>query len=440
MSRVVIAVGPGVDGQLCFTLRRAPNPPQDRQPRPFTCVVQDLPNGRPPPAPKGWVSRYGQRLWTELAQNPEVLQALQRVGGPRTVMFELQDQRTELFNWEMLCDDSGNFLALDSRPVGRIADQGRDQDSAVPQFTGTLRVTAVLSALGVPAGQEWTGVYAAVRAARERRIRVQLRVFVGEDDLYTTIEEAAKTDRDLSVALVPESAVDLRAAIREGEPHILHFFCHGAADLGQPRLQIAAPQDFERRAAGQPVGPGVVLEVGGLDAHRTLLGVWLVVLNCCEGGLAVQDVHSLANSLVAAGLPAAVGMRETIQAHAANEFSRVFYRELLTELIRLLRQPDGGEDVDIDWARLLIEPRAALVEQAQDATTSGVWTLPVLYTRFEPFRIRIPRLIERGGPSAQDRVTAGVLDGLVRRLPPDTPPEAVAELRRLAAEQLGEPA
>lgn len=133
-------------------------------------------------------------------------------------------------------------------------------------------------------------------------------------------------------------------------------------------------------------------------------------------------------------------MRETIQAHAANEFSRVFYRELLTELIRLLRQPDGGEDVDIDWARLLIEPRAALVEQAQDATTSGVWTLPVLYTRFEPFRIRIPRLIERGGPSAQDRVTAGVLDGLVRRLPPDTPPEAVAELRRLAAEQLGEPA
>lgn len=250
MSRVVIAVGPGVDGQLCFTLRRAPNPPQDRQPRPFTCVVQDLPNGRPPPAPKGWVSRYGQRLWTELAQNPEVLQALQRVGGPRTVMFELQDQRTELFNWEMLCDDSGNFLALDSRPVGRIADQGRDQDSAVPQFTGTLRVTAVLSALGVPAGQEWTGVYAAVRAARERRIRVQLRVFVGEDDLYTTIEEAAKTDRDLSVALVPESAVDLRAAIREGS----RTSCTSSATARRTSASPGCRSPPRRTSSGAPPG------------------------------------------------------------------------------------------------------------------------------------------------------------------------------------------
>jgi CHAT domain len=431
MSRVIIRVGPGHDDELCFTLLRAPVPPADRKPRKLACTVADLPTGTPPPPPAGWVREYGRQLWSHLGTHPEVQRALSTaVNGPagqvQSILFDLQDQRAELFHWEMLCDEQDRFLALTRAPIGRIAEPGIDLAGTTPEFDGELRITAVLSALGVPAEQEWTGLRDAVHAARDAGLPVTVRVLIGEGDLLDKVTEAAQREDGLTVQAVPDRAVDLHRAIAESRPHILHFFCHGSAEQGQPRLLVATGQDVEKLQLG-PVTPSVRLHIDGLRDLLVQGDVWLVVLNCCQGGLAAPEVHSLAHALAAAGVPAAVGMRESVQALAAYEFSRVFYRELLDRLAAQLTP--AGADRTIDWTHLLSVPRAALVEShGDDAGTFGEWTLPVLYTRFDPFTVRITA--DRPDPAARAR--RAVLEGLLQRLPPDTPPEAIAELRRLA--------
>ncbi|BFU43123.1 CHAT domain-containing protein [Krasilnikovia sp. MM14-A1004] len=451
MSRVIIQVGPDRDDALCFRLERGPIPPTDPKPRKLVCSAAQLPTGKPPPPPNGWVREYGRRLWQELSQHPDVQRALSNAAGApagqtQSIMFNLLDQRAELYNWEMLCDEGDHFLALAQAPIGRIAEQGIDLAGSVPTFTGQLRITAVLSALGVPAEQEWSGLYAAVQAARATGIRVSVTVLVGEEDLLDKISDVAAQDRDLHAVAVPDRGTDVLRAITDSRPHVLHFFCHGAADQGQPRLLLATGQDVERQAVG-PATPSVRLHIEQMRTLLAPLGVWLVVLNCCQGGMAAQEVHSLAHSLAAAGVPAALGMRETVQALAAYEFSRVFYRELLTELgTRLTRPAAGVVDCDIDWPHILNAPRAALVESySDDATTFGEWTLPVLYTRLDPFQVRLAAQVwdaeaEEAAPQpvpgppglTSDGVTMAIVAALLNRLPADTPPDAVAELRRLA--------
>ncbi|GAB1693690.1 CHAT domain-containing protein [Krasilnikovia sp. M28-CT-15] len=450
MSRVIIQVGPDRDDALCFRLERGPIPPTDPKPRKLVCSAAQLPTGKPAPPPNGWVREYGRRLWQELTQHPDVRRALSNAAGApagqsQSIMFNLLDQRAELYNWEMLCDEGDHFLALERAPIGRIAEQGIDLAGAVPTFTGHLRITAVLSALGVPAEQEWSGLYAAVQAARATGIRVSVTVLVGEEDLLDKISDVAAQDRDLHAVAVPDRGTDVLRAITDSRPHVLHFFCHGAADQGQPRLLLATGQDVERQAVG-PATPSVRLHIEQMRTLLAPLGVWLVVLNCCQGGMAAQEVHSLAHSLAAAGVPAALGMRETVQALAAYEFSRVFYRELLTELgTRLARPAAGVVDRDIDWPHILNAPRAALVESySDDATTFGEWTLPVLYTRLDPFQVRLAAQVWDTGPEepappvagppglTSDGVTMAIVAALLNRLPADTPPDAVAELRRLA--------
>ena len=484
MSRVIIEVGPDRDDELSFRLLRGPRPPLDRKPRRFTCRSADMPAGIPAPAAAGWIGEYGKRLWDGLADHPEVHSALryaigQPPGDPQTIMFELQDQRAELFNWEMLCDDTGRFLALDERwPIGRIAEAGVDRAGAVPEFFTPLRIMAVLSALGASADEEWDNLYASARDARAAGLPVNLRVLVGEAPLLARVEEQAAADPALSVAPVTDSAGDVLSAIRDAKPHILHFFCHGTAEQGQPRLLLATPQDFDRGRVRLPSSPTVRLHVALLQELLPTIRTWLVVLNCCEGGKAAQDVHSLAHSLATAGVPAAIGMREAVPVRAAREFSRVFYRELLTEFVSILTPPAGAPvEKDVGWARVLAAPRAALVERYEhDATTYREWTLPVLYTGFDPFRVRVmpsrppatatapvePAPPRAGAPGSQppdgaapvppapppavtrgpteERVIAAILEGLLRRLPQDAPPAMIEGLRALADAQLAGPA
>jgi hypothetical protein len=450
MSRVIITVGPAPGGKLCFHVRRAPIPPADLVPIEMACTVAQLPTGKPPPPPNGWVRDYGKRLWSELIRHPEAQRALTNaVDGPpgrvQSVMFDLQATQAEQFNWEMLCDDQDRFLALERAPIGRIAEERVDQAGAPPAFTGDLRITAVLSALGARADKEWNGLRGAMLAARAAGLRVVMRVIAGEGGLVDEIAAVAAGDPDLRVTPLPDRAVDLQREIIDSRPHILHFFCHGTAEQGQPRLHLATSQDFERLEEGQPATPGVTLHLDRMQSLLAPSGVWLVVLNCCEGGKSTEEVYSLAHSLAAAGVPAALGMRESIQAAAAYEFSRVFYLELLGALGRLLAAPDAGMvSREIDWAHVLSAPRAALVESnpADDATTSGEWTLPVLYTRSGVFTVQIsaaspagPAVPVEAEKAAEDRVTRAILEGLLNRLPPDTPPEAIAELRRIAAGQ-----
>ena len=468
MTRIVISFFPNEQNQLSFRLFRGPEAPKDRKPRSFPYAPAELPTGKPPPPPTGWVGQYGQRLWNGLLEHPEVKRAFKNAlrlsaGKLQPILFHTEDPLAELFNWEMLCEQSGQFLALDGRwPIGRIAEPGVDLNHLTPEFTRPLKLMAVLSALGArePARQEWSGLYAAVRQARETDMPVKLHVLIGEGHLLENVEALARDDPQLTVEQVRDSATDVQRAIRMFNPHILHFFCHGAADDGQPRLLLGTPQDFEQqRPAKQST---VILQLGDLKHLLAPLGVWLVVLNCCEGGMAVKEVYSLANSLVASGVPAALGMREEIQGMAANEFSRVFYQELLLDLQERLLPDDQAHEVDLDWTKILHTPRKALVEQYnRDAATYGEWTLPVLYTLPPPFKVRVLQPpaspvsptppVEWGGSSTHitastppsstravpdpggQRYAAAMMEGLLDRLPPDAPAGMVAELQSLTS-------
>jgi hypothetical protein len=280
---------------------------------------------------------YGRALWDRLSEHQAVNAALTTVlgvpnGQVSPIYFELLDRRAERFHWETLCDNHDRFLALDRRwPIGRIAEPNRDLPS-VRDFAPPLRVMAVLSALGARGEQEWNAILTAVRDSLGGPVPLRVHVLVSEPALYEQIRPLAAADvRDrpvdggthswLSASVVPDRDVDLLREIDVFAPHVLHVFCHGSAAHEQPQLEFAAPLDWEDRP---PTG-SVVVTVDELANRPALTSMLLVVLNCCEGATPTQDVHSLAASLVANGLPAAVGMREPVDVLAAYEFSRSFY-------------------------------------------------------------------------------------------------------------------
>jgi hypothetical protein len=91
------------------------------------------------------------------------------------------------------------------------------------------------------------------------------------------------------------------------------------------------------------------------------------------------------------GFPAAIGMREVVASTDAHIFCRGLYNLVLNELIKADQQPQ----IEICWAKLLFEARGRLAHhhangQAMPDAAAELkeWTLPVLYTKRQPFIIR----------------------------------------------------
>ena len=153
-------------------------------------------------------------------------------------------------------------------------------------------------------------------------------------------------------------------------------------------MRIGAMADWEAEREGSIVLEAIELRQRG-DAE---LDVWLLTLNCCESATQAHDARNLAGSLVVAGFPSVVGMRERVASSSASVFSERFFDAVLRMIGTV--QP-GGPPVEIEWASVLWEARQSLVTQnhAGDpymlvAPDMKEWTIPVLYTRREPFRIR----------------------------------------------------
>jgi len=117
------------------------------------------------------------------------------------------------------------------------------------------------------------------------------------------------------VELVCRPAADydtLEAALVEHRPQILHLSCHG--DPAGNLYLADALGDRERIRPAMFVGLISILR-GTLD---------LVVLNACHS-------HIVASQLPPT-LPAAIGMRNVLDDHAAIDFARTLYRNLAADL------------------------------------------------------------------------------------------------------------
>ncbi len=182
---------------------------------------------------------------------------------------------------------------------------------------------------------------------------------VALDKALRPLQELGKVQVHWLEGLITRS--DLLDALRQLQPHLLHFVGHGFYDEanGQGGLMLG-----RQEAGNQVADPIGTAELGVmLDGSR----VRLALLNACQTGRAAGGV---AEALVKAALPAALGMQADVPDEAAVAFAGAFYRAIA----------DGWP---VDAAA--VEGRRLLA--AQVGLNSPWWALPVLYMRSEDGRL-----------------------------------------------------
>jgi len=387
------------------------------------------------PGGDGAVSKAGDRLCTGLAGgHPDIGEVLQQAmhdvdGDRRPFYVELRaGAEAERIPWEALSLPDGTFVGLDLRwSIARVVASRIPQPGTRP-FAPPLRIAVLLSCFGVPAAQEWAEIEAAVRGTA---LDVELLVFAGESDLADTIAQSNLPGLHVEGVPEPAFADELKRGIAKFRPHVIHFFCHGSTDQG-PHLELASTADWLRGDAQT----SLFLEAEAIgEFSDPIERTWLAVLNCCEGAASREQLHSLARNLVFdAGFPAVVGMREPILSEDATSFSRGFFRELFSAVLDCTAA-GGGQ---LDWTKLLVDPRRNLVRRAGGVFTATArdrreWTLPVLYLRPDSFVLSPPT--PAAAPSTgQELLLLELLRTMRSAASPDSPAPYLAELDQRIAE------
>lgn len=401
---MVIVVADTSDSKHAVFLARGPlNDPDARVQYSFPLVpsdiLQDLEHS---PAR---IREVGQRLYEALGKQPAVLRAFRQgvdagyqPGAPGVAVYPIYlscSQNAEQFPWEMLwADEERNFIVLyvetvrneegkpEMVPIWPLARMTAPVNAApkLPRVVQPyLKVSAVISAAGIPGESEWDELHTALLPLGDR-VRVQ--VFVADDQLKRHIE-AAKGMNTVVEFVGDRSLSYLYSKVQAFEPNLLHFLCHGS-NKDKPHLEIATRSDWVRgRATGS-----ILVEARELVKFGQLRSVWLVTLNCCQSANATGGVRSIARTLVEEGTPAVVAMREPIRPNHASLLTKALYAKLAHELAPFVTG-NGGETIPHDvWPRSLQSARHLLLETAAASTNRPTsvaaalhseWTLPVLY-------------------------------------------------------------
>jgi hypothetical protein len=328
------------------------------------------------------LQRLGELLAERICQGNETIRvaferALELAAQAESlpICFRVGDDVVHALSWEAFVGNQ-RFVALDRRwPIARIARGGNISEGAQLPFEAPLKLCAVLSAVGRSALEEWRGIAAAVQAAREDGLEIDVTLLAGEEDVLT---EARETD-GVDAQPVPEGAFQLRTTLRGLAPHLLHVFCHGTIKAGVRYLDIATARDFDD-PAGSNSSVNLHVEELGTDLADT--NTWAAVLNMCRGADAGDQQLTHAEGLVNSGVPVAVGMRRLIDAADAFAFSAALYPSVFTA-IKAAAEPTANGIVR--WPGTLTRARQALRDR--HPASDDTWTLPVLYTRPGEFRL-----------------------------------------------------
>lgn len=426
LQRTIVSIEQDAGGDLIARLMKAEtSPPNARDPISIGYTSTNFPSMDD----ETKVQLYGTLLRDALKKHPAILTVLTNMfqlpaGQSRTLCFEIVSRLGEQIRWEALCDDAGEFVALDGRcRVGRIADEVSSQDTGVRPFKLPLKISAFMSAAGRDAGPELQAFATAFDAARKAGLPLEARVYIGQQQLLddTNAEITAGQHPGLTVMPIPPADLEIERALNEYQPHIVHFFCHGFAGFGKGYLELATIVDHD---TGKQEG-SVEVEVGSLVGAEGVRNAWLVVLNCCEGASSDERLSSMAFRIVANGsVPAVIGMQEPIPAGDANVFSATLYPEIF-RLLSAATTASVAKPVSLDLTEALVPARRAIRNRnKKNAAKFRNWTLPVLYVQREPLQVQC-RASESDDDLAQMRDRVGLVAGLLRQLPP----EAETELR-----------
>ena len=335
------------------------------------------------------VKARGIRVRDSLLGHPGVAGVLAQLGNtpkeqsqPLYVMLSESD--AELINWETLCNARDAFVALDRRwPIGRITDPINGTARPAAELQLPARLMALISAFGIK-GQvrEWEMLRDALAAARAAGFDLTMKVLVGDPALRAAIDaEIAGGLAGVEVAHIDKTPSRVLQEVAAWSPHILHFFCHGRAELGDQSLELATAGDY---ADVEATEGSVRINARQLeDLSTELSNPWVLVLNCCSSGQAARNLHSIAHQVVSAGFPAAVAMSEPVDATDAYEFSGAFYRSLFVALHAAAKKLKAQPRVLFEWAEPMYYGRTAIrdLHKERDERNLREWALPVLYVR-----------------------------------------------------------
>jgi hypothetical protein len=360
----------------------------------------------------GDVRLAGAALWNGIARYAEIGQALQgAIGSAAPVYIRLDTHRVESYPWEALYADQNNvgFVALHrNRVIGRIIDVGANDPMNSRIFEPPLRIMAVLGAYHIDAVPEWRRMHQAVQNARSH-FSIELRAIVSA----TQVHEIINADEPGAWGgYVPIDITELFAEIREFNPHIIHLFCHGSVKFGAA-LQLATRNAEDGNRPDQCIS----IKAASLAEHlATNSSLWLVVLNSCSSAAAIEqgEGESVVGTLIAKGVPAGVGMRETVLASDAYLFTEKFYPSALDLIHQAIT---SGAPTVIDWCTALYKSRLQLCMQVANgqppelaAERTKAWTLPVVYRRSQDFMVQVR------APAAQPALPPAVVRDLVDEL------------------------
>ncbi len=257
--------------------------------------------------------RFGQRLFETVFAGPvgQLWQERLKDLGPRRqplrVVVRIDPQTAHpLLNlpWEYLHDGS-DFLALSWRtplsrlPWGLLA-------NPLPLLTEPLRMLVVIAA---PLGLSQNMVLNTAR----------------EEDLILSATSAARRTGQLEIEFTPNGSPEsLETALREFDPHLLHFTGHGVfvSEKDTGFLLMETPDGHKHQVPNAEFAQLLV---------RRGKSLRLVFLSACQSAVAPQqDGYSdLAPRLLAAGVPAVVAMQYSVLNKSAMEFGGAFYRGLV---------------------------------------------------------------------------------------------------------------
>lgn len=160
------------------------------------------------------------------------------------------------------------------------------------------------------------------------------------------------------------SALELKAAVAEIKPHVLHFIGHGVNDGDEPALGVISPVDGDWALTAD----FVVNALGKAEPPR------LVVLNACRTTENAESADhgpnaawGVAEAFLDIGVGAVVTMQGAVASAAAVVFSRGFYRSLVCGRSLPTAVAVARNDMAFDQS---LRPRD--------------WALPVLTARVDP--------------------------------------------------------
>lgn len=247
------------------------------------------------------------------------------------------DEATADLPWEYLYDSKrGTFLAL-------------SEETSVIRLLATPDATRPQSPIG------------RVRVLAMGATPSTLPILDIEADLagIATDLEGSVQAGDTQLRIMADGTLaDLRRALDEFEPHIFYFAGHGSwsNDADDGVIMVRTESGRPHSVTGKDLG--VLLNRSGLR---------LVIFNSCEAARTSQHDRfaGVAASLVAQGVPAALGMQFRVEDRAAARFGRIFLAQLIARRsiddgLTAARATVFASPNDVEWGTPVLTSRVPL--------------------------------------------------------------------------------